>query len=294
MTRVSQWEDKFLKIERTIFELSKIAAHLPDSEASSETIVDRDRIDEALAQISVCTARASQACKTTQDGTRSNAAIGYWGKQLALKIKSVADEYVALQNRKMWLRILQARFTGQSNQDTADLHAKHLVDIVSRKRNLAQLETSLRRDLTAASCERDILRLEYEAIAIADQNWSASGSFQARLGKNLDHARKNPSACAFSDGLKILALPNRFPEESLWLRQKNESLSEKSKNLSSHGNRIASELSKGTGHADKLSVTKFRTALDQVVAMNLEVTAKLQSLLAKSPIRSRPKIVQNH
>ena len=77
MTRVAQWEDKFLKIERTIFELSKTAANLPDPDATNETIAERDRIDEALAQISVCTARASQACRTTQDGTRSNAAIGY-------------------------------------------------------------------------------------------------------------------------------------------------------------------------------------------------------------------------
>ena len=292
MSQILKWEENFLKIERTIFELTKIAAHLPDPKVSNQTIADRDQVDQALAAISISSSRASQLSKNIQNASRSNAAICYWGKQLTAKIKSVAEEYVALQNRKMWLRTLQLRYTGQSSQDSIDLHARHLVDLASRKRNLAQLEISLKRDLRAASCERDILTLEYEAISIADQNWSASGSFQARLGKNVEHARKNPSTCALSDGLKIVSIPSHFPEESLSLRLKNESLTKKSQTLCNSGGALAAALAKGSGGADYLSVSSFKSILAEVSELNQQVSDKLESLYRRSPERSHPKVVQ--
>ena len=226
------------------------------------------------------------------NASRANAAICYWGKQLTTKIKTVAEEYVALQNRKMWLRTLQMRYKGQSHQDSIDLHARHLVDLASRKRNLAQLEISLKRDLGAASCERAILTLEYESISIADQNWLASGSFQARLGKNFDHARKNPSACALSDCLKIMSIPSQFPEESLSLRLKNESLTKKSQNLCTRGGALAGELAKGSGGADYLSVSSFKTVLAEVLEMDQQISDNLDSLYRRSSKRCRPKVVQ--
>ena len=48
MSQILKWEEKFLKIERTIFELTKIATNLPDPNASKQMFVDRDRVDESI------------------------------------------------------------------------------------------------------------------------------------------------------------------------------------------------------------------------------------------------------
>ena len=294
MSLVSRWEDKFLKVERAIEEMSKVAAQMPDAAISNTTIRDRDQIDRALAQISEDTAKTTQGARKVDGESRPNAAIAYWSKQLAGKIKVVAEEYVALQNRKMWLRVLQVRFLGQSDRDSVDLHATHLVDIASRKRALAEHEATLRREMRSAARERDVLKFEYEGLAAADQNWEASGSFQSRLGKNLEHSRSNPSANAFSECLFIISVPNCFPEDSRWIRKANRALKEKSEALSAQGRKMASELAKGSGIADKLSIGSFRSALEQVEAMDIKLQKKWEYLRGLNRQQSRPKLVQNH
>jgi hypothetical protein len=294
MSQATRWDYQLNQVEMAISNLMNEASLNPDPVASSATIADRDQIDQSLARIAVDSDKVMQAARKAQMGGRANAAIGWWTKQFAAKVKSVSTEYVALQNRKMWLRLLKARFAGVSSQDSLDLQAKHLVDLALRKKQLVEIESELKRQMETIVHERERLKSDYQALGIADENWSASGSFQSRLGVTLDHARENPSAKAFSDWLNVMSVPAVYPEEDQWLRKVDEDLREKSGSLAEQCRTLASSIATGAGIADKISTLHFKNTMDQVTALNNQLVRRFAALKSLPVRQSRPKVVQNH
>lgn len=293
MSRTSRWDYQLYQIERVIMDLARQASLALDPAVQDSTIQDRDQIDADLAQISIEADKVIQASKKSKNADPSNAAIGWWSKQLVTKIKLLATEYVALQNRKMWLRLLQARFSGISAKDSLELEARHLVDLAIRKKQLDDLEAMLRRDLEAIAIERDRLKDEYVSIGIADENWSASGSFQSRLGINLDHARQNPSSCALSECLNVIGVPSFYPEEELWLRKANDDVLRKSGTLTQQSRELASAMAQGLIPADKMGTASFKNTMDQVSALTENVFKRFNSIQGRPNKVSRPKVVQS-
>jgi hypothetical protein len=294
MSVASRWDAQLIQIERALVELTKEAANIPDPVTSNSTIHDRDEIDKALAKMAVDSNKVVSGAKKAQLQSRANSAVAWWSKQLTAKIKTLATEYVALQNRKMWLRLLQARFAGSSKAESLDLQAKHLVDLAIRRKQLDELEKGLRQELEAVARERELLKNEHEAIGVADQNWDASGSFQSRLGTTLEHSRENPCARAFADGLSLLSVPTVHPGEDASLRKMNGDLTKKSLILAEQCRELACALALGPDRADKLSKMHFKNTIDQVSALNDQVVRRFAALRSRPFPRSRPKIVQIH
>jgi hypothetical protein len=294
MSQATRWDFQLNQVEMAISDLMNEASLKPDPVASSATIADRDQIDQSLARIAVDSDKVIQAARKAQMGGRANAAIGWWTKQFAMKVKAVSTEYVALQNRKMWLRLLQARFSGIPAKDSLDLQAKHLVDLALRKKQLVEIEADLKRQMDSIVREREQLRSDYYALGIADENWSASGSFQSRLGVTLDHARDNPSAKAFSEWLSAISVPSVHPEEDQWLRKVDDDLRVKSGSLAEQCRTLASAIATGAGIADKISTLHFKNTMDQVVALNNQLVRRFAALKSLPVRQSRPKLVQNH
>ncbi len=294
MSQATRWDYQLNQVEMSIADLMNEASLTPDPVASSATIADRDQIDQSLARIAVDSDKVIQAARKAQTGGRANAAIGWWTKQFATKVKSVSIEYVSLQNRKMWLRLLQERFAGVSAKDSLDLQARHLVDLALRKKQLVEMEFELRRQMDVVIWDREQLKSDYQALGIADENWSASGSFQSRLGVNFDHARENPSAKAFSDWLNVMSVPSVHPEEDQWLRKVDEDLREKSGSLAEQCSALASAIATGAGIADKISTLHFKNTMDQVTALNNQLVRRFAALKSLPVRQSRPKVVQNN
>jgi len=292
MSQVTRWDQQLTQLEKVIVGMMTVAESAPDPMVSRAVVQDRDHVDQSLARIAIEADKINQHARKVQQGNRANAALGYWAKQLTGKIKAIAAEYVALQNRKMWLRLLQARFSGVTKGDSLDLEAKHLVDLAIRKRQFEELEQNLRKEMDAVARERDALKLEYEARGTADENWSASGSFQSRLGINLDHARDNPSVRALSDCLSLYSVPNVFPEENKMLRGLNEDLKTKSSKLAEQCRDLATALAQGGESANKIGMIHFKSTIDQVSALRDTAIRRFAGLKGRTIEPSRPKLVQ--
>jgi hypothetical protein len=294
MSITARWDMQLVQIERILVSLTKEAENTPDLVTSNHTISDRDDVDHALAKIAVDANKIMSAAKKSQSQSRANGAVAWWAKQLTSKIKTLSEEYVSLQNRKMWLRLLQARFSSGSKSQSLDLQAKHLVDLAVRRKQLDELERSLRRELDIVERDRQSLKNEHAAISIADQNWDASASFQARLGSNLEHARANPCTRAFADGLSMMAVPTVHAGDHAVICKLNADLTKKSLILSEQCRDLATALALGPERADKLSRMHFKNTIDQVTALSDQVVRRFAALRSRPMPQSKPKIVQNH
>ena len=293
MSQVSRWDLQLQQLEKTIVELMTVASNAPDPMASRVIVQDRDHVDQSLARIAIESDKVSQHSRKVPKTSRANAALVYWAKQLGGKVKGISAEYVALQNRKMWLRLLQARFSGATRGDSLDLEAKHLVDLAIRKRQFEELESNIRKDLETVAREREFLKSEYEARGAADENWSASGSFQSRLGVNFPHSRENPSVRAFSECLRLFSVPNVFPDEEKSLRALDQDLRRKSGRLAEQCRELATATAQGARSADKIGMLHFNNTIEQVSALRDTVVRKFAGLKSRALQPARPKIVQN-
>lgn len=293
MSQVSRWDMQLQQLEKAITDMMTVAANAPDPMASRTIVQERDDVDQSLARIAIEADKIYQYSRKVSKTYRANAALVYWAKQLGVKAKSVASEYVGLQNRKMWLRLLQARFSGTARGDSLDLEAKHLVDLAIRKRQFEELEANIRGDLDAVAREREALKLEYDARGAADENWSASGSLQSRLGVNFAHARENPSLRALSDCLRVFSVPNICPDDERFLRSLDQDLRRKSGRLAEQCKDLATAMAHGTLCDDKLGTAHFSHTIDQVATLRDTVVRKFSSLRGRPTRPSRPKVVQN-
>jgi hypothetical protein len=293
MSRSTRWDYQLTKIEGALAALAREVARNPDPQAQDNVNRDRDQIDLSLAKIAIDCDKVVQISRKTQNHRRLDAAVGWWAKQLAGKLKIFASEYTALQNRKMWLRLLQARFSGISKRDSLDLEAKHLVDLASRKRHLEQMEEALKNDLENIALDREKLKAEYNAIGTADENWSASGSCQTRLGVNLQHARENAATRALSEYFRVISVPSLHPVEDSWLRSANADLISKTDLLSTEARELAASLASESGDADKLGMSAVKSAMEQVAGLSENIVRRFESLQNRPRTSLRPKIVQS-
>jgi hypothetical protein len=293
MSQVTRWDLQLQQLEKAIVEMMSVASNAPDPMASRSIVQERDQVDQALASIAIENDKVFQYSRKVPKTNRANAALVYWAKQLGVKIKAIASEYVALQNRKMWLRLLQARFSGTARGDSLDLEAKHLVDLAIRKKQFDELEQNLRKDLEAVARERENLKAEYDARGAADENWSASGSFQSRLGVNFSHARDNPSVRALSDCLRVASLPNVSPDDETQLRILDQDLRRKSGRLAEQCRDLATAMAKGQVSDHKIGKNQLDTAIDQVAALRDTVVRKFASIRTRPVRPARPKLMQN-
>jgi hypothetical protein len=294
MSQVTRWDLQLQQLEKAIVEMMSAASNAPDPMASRSIVQERDQVDQALASIAIENDKVFQYSRKVPKTNRANAALVYWAKQLGVKIKAIASEYVALQNRKMWLRLLQARFSGTARGDSLDLEAKHLVDLAIRKKQFDELEQNLRKDLEAVARERESLKAEYDARGAADENWSASGSFQSRLGVNFSHARDNPSVRALSDCLRVVSLPNVSPDDETQLRILDQDLRRKSGRLAEQCRDLATAMAKGQVPDHKIGKNQLDTTIDQVAALRDAVVRKFASIRARPVRPARPKLMQNN
>jgi hypothetical protein len=293
MSQVTRWDQQLQQLEKGIIDMMTVAANAPDPMAARAIVHDRDEVDQSLARITIDADKIFQHSRKVPKADRANAALVYWAKQLGVKVKSVASEYVGLHNRKMWLRLLQARFSGTARGESLDLEAKHLVDLAIRKRQFEELEKNLLNDLQQVAKEREMLKAEYEARGTADENWSASGSFQSRLGVNFSHARENPSVRALSDYLRVFSVPSIFPEDERFLRSLDQDLRRKSGRLAEQCKDLATAMAHGTLSGDKIGMIHFNNTIEQVASLRDTVVRKFASLRGRPARPTRPKLVQN-
>jgi hypothetical protein len=288
------WDQEFLALTEDVKQLLKQASRAGDPH-DFDTVADlRASVDERIGAFTVAHDRLSQVLRKKWDLSRAHGATVYWSKQYLVKMKLLLDEFLALQNRKMWLRLLQVRFSGAVGAEKSNLEARHLVDLVLRRQQLAKVEQGLREDLQAVGSQRQKLRDEYEKISAADENWLASVSMHGRLGVDVANAAQNPSTKALNDLLKVVAVPLRHPADETWLTNTSREVETKSQSLLEQCKLLAvGYVQKGNDSYDSNSLNKFKNAINQVKDLNIEITKKIEKLLSERIAPARPKLVQS-
>ena len=288
------WDQEFLALKEDVKQLAKQASRAGDP-LEFNTVADlRAGVEERIGAFTVAHDRMNQILRKKWDVGRGHAATLYWAKQYLTKMKLLLDEFLALQNRKMWLRLLQVRFSGAVGSEKSNLEARHLVDLVLRRQQLAKVEHGLRDDLSAVDGQRQKLREEYEKISAADENWLAAVSMHGRLGVDVVNAAQNPSTKALNDLLKVVAVPLRHPTEEVWLTNSSREVEAKSKSLLEQCKLLAARyVQKGDEAYDSNSLNKFKNAINQVQDLNIEITKKIDTLLSERIEPARPKLVQS-
>lgn len=288
------WDQEFIALLNDVRQLAKQAERIADPREFDTVSVLRKELDDQVGEFVVCHDRMAQVLRRKWNVGRAHAATLFWGKQYLTKMKTLTDEFLALQNRKMWLRLLQTRFSGAFGSEKANLEARHLVDLVVRRQHLIHVEQALIADLDAVAGQRTKLREEYERISTADQNWSASVSMHGRLGVNVEDSTENPSTKALRDLFKAISVPLRHPAENAWLTSVSRDLEEKSVSLLDQCKLLAAGyVQKGTESVDSNSLNQFKNAINQVNDLNVQVSKKLERLLSERITPSRPKLVQS-
>lgn len=287
------WDQELVALKNDVRQLLKQAENVGDPREFNAVAALRKDVDEKVGLFVVVHDRMSQVLKRKWLVGRAHAATLHWSKQYLTKMKLLLDEFMALQNRKMWLRLLQVRFSGAVGSEKNTLEARHLVDLVLRQQQLAQVEQDIRNELNAVDGHRKRLREEYEKISAADQNWLASVSMHGRLGVNVENAANNPSTKALKELLKVVAVPMRHPHEEEWLVNVNDELEKKSDSLLEQCKILAAGyVQKGDESFDSNSLNKFKNSINQVNDLNVEITKKVKRLLSERIVPSRPKVVQ--
>lgn len=288
----AMWDQEIATLEQDIVQLTKQASKLPDPRAFEAVVVQRQFVDESLGAFVVNHDRLLQVARKANKLSRGHAVVLYWAKQHMTKMKILADEFLSLQNRKMWLRLLQARFAGSAGSNQRALEAKHLVDLVVRRQQLARVEKALQEDLESVAENRRQLKQEYQTIATADQNWAASGSMYSRLGVDLENVADNPSVRALSDYMKTLSIPLRHPAEDSRLVNLNNELDSKSASLLTQCKDLAGGFVLSHAEAvNRNTLNQFKHAINQVEDLNRETSRKINRLKNERFQPARPKVV---
>lgn len=289
----SIWDQELLNLRNDVQQLLKQASRVGDPNQFDKVANLRAEVEEKIGAFVVSHDRMHQVLKRKWSVGRGHAAVIYWSKQYLSKTRTLLDEFLALQNRKMWLRLLQVRFSGAVGAEKSTLEARHFVDLVLRRQQLAKAEHALQEDLEAVSQQRQKLREEYERISAADENWKASVSMHSRLGVDVVNASQHPATKGLNELLKVVAVPLRHPSEEEWLSTVSREVEKKSQSLLDQCKLMAaSYVQKGDESFDSNSLNKFKNAINQVNDLNVEITKKVNSLLSERIAPARPKLVQ--
>jgi len=168
------------------------------------------------------------------------------------------------------------------------------VDLVQRRQKLAQIELQLQHEIDQTRSYRNQLRMQYEAIGTADENWVASGSMQARLGIDLQDAAEHPTTRALRDLMKLASIPVQYPHEKSTLSRINHELMTKSDNLVAECAQLAANfVKKGQTAIDSDRLNQFKCMISEVTDLNRALDHHMQHLLAAPTVQSKPKVVQN-
>lgn len=288
------WDQEFRALKDDVRQLMKQASNSGDPHEFATVADLRAGVEERIGAFTVAHDRINQVLRKKWSVSRANTATLYWSKQYLAKMKLLLEEFLALQNRKMWLRLLQVRFSGAVGSEKSNLEARHLVDLVLRRQQLAKVEQALCSDLDAVAGQRQKLQEEYEKMSAADENWRAAVSMHGRLGVNAAHAAENPSTKALKDLLKVVAVPLRHPADEAWLAQTSREVEVKSNSLLEQCKLLAAGyVHKGDESYDTNSLNKFKNAINQVQDLNIELTKKIDKLLSERIQPARPKLVQS-
>lgn len=153
MSQVTRWDLQLQQLEKAIVEMMSAASNAPDPMASRSIVQERDQVDQALASIAIDNDKVFHYSRKVPKTNRANGALVYWAKQLGVKIKAISSEYVALQNRKMWLRLLQTRFSGTA-RGAADETQLRILDQDLRRKSGRRAEQC--RDLATAMAKGQV------------------------------------------------------------------------------------------------------------------------------------------
>lgn len=291
---IRTWDHEIKLLEQDVLQLKKQASRLPDAKFVGQIEEERKRIETISAETAVLHDRSNLLLrKSKKVPGRAAAAIGHWSKQHLAKLKSLSDEFLALQTRKMWLRLLQVRFSDAQGQEHQTLEASQLVDLVQRRQKLTRIERDLELELKEVALRRAELKVRYDAIGTADQNWDAAGSMSARLGVDISDAAEHPSTIALSDLMKVASIPVRYPEHKNQLRQLNRDLTTRSDQLVSKCSHLAADfVKKGQNAIDGQTLSQFKNMIHEVEDLNESAGKMIHKLLKAKVETSRPKIVQ--
>ena len=286
------WDLEFKAIALDVGQLLKQANGQPDVRVFADIGTQLKSIQESIGSIAIASDRGMKLIRSPMKrATRTSSAVMYWARQYFSKIGCLAEEYLTYRKRKMWLDLLQARISEAKLFEQTTVEARDLVDLVSRRRLLGEVESNLQRELDEVFKTRESLRLQYNAIGSADQNWIAASSMNARLGVDLSDSCENPSALALKDLMRMASVTLRNPATRARLLKLNRDLEMKSEKMVQKCSLLASSIVRqGRDSVDTNLLNQFKTMIEQVAELEHEASTIAQRALSERFSSSRPKI----
>jgi hypothetical protein len=289
------WDDEINLLQEDISQLQKQVQRLPDVISLNAIAEIRSELNQALGDFGTVYERIMGLMKSStlkSNQARITTTVMQWSRNFLIKLKVYSDELIALQNRKMWLRIIQARFSDVSGESASTMGAQQLVDLVQRRQQLEKIEKTLQTELSGVMTHREILTTKYQSLEAADQNWIAAQTMSSRLGVNIRDVAQNPTTKGLKEFFLAALVPLRHPSEEKRLELVSVDLSEQSQKMVEQCLRISSNfVRQGRDAIDKKSINNFKNIMTRVEDLNHELTHSL-GLLREQPLPvCRPKLV---
>ncbi|MCX6125567.1 MAG: hypothetical protein NTV34_12605 [Proteobacteria bacterium] len=286
------WDHEFRAMALDVGQLLKQARDLPDMRVIADIGIQLKSIQESTGSIAIAGDRGRKLIRSPlKRATRFSSAVIFWARQYFSKLGCFADEFLTYRKRKMWRDLLEARFSESKLFEQATVEARDLVDLVSRRRLMAEVELNLQRELGEVFKKRESLHLQYEAIESADQNWMAASSMNARLGVNLSDSIESPSGRALRDLMRMASVALRNPARRARLSKMNRDLEMKSEKMLQKCSVLASSfVRQGRDAVDTNLLNQFKIMIEQVAELEHEASNIAQSALSEQFPCSRPKI----
>lgn len=290
---IHPWDKDYYSLLTDINQLQRQLNNLPDRYLANEVNYQLDKIQQNSAKVAVANERCLNIVRSQKKkANKAMHAFNYWAKLCATKMRMLSEEYVNLQLRKMWLKLLQTRFTESAAREKQTMEAMQLVELVDKKKNLSEVEAGLKWEISNVLTERNALLEKYSSIHAADQNWAAANSMSARLGSSFEHAGEHPSHVALQEFMKNVSIPLKESGSQENLFRLNKKLTEKSNEIVRECAQIAARYAKDDqDKVDSKMMAQFVAKLDDLEAMNNKVIQSFESLKKSDLPTSRPKII---
>jgi hypothetical protein len=289
------WTDSLQQLERDVKQLEKQRDSAPQVQMFEVVEAERRKLAATLKTFGIAHDRIMKlARKRNPQLSKAGETVLYWSRQYLMTTRQLVEEFMALQHRKMWLRLLQARFTHNLGDEKATLETKQLVELVERRRQLAAVEDSLTAQLELVRARREQLKIRYEAIGAADENWRASGSMATRLGINVRDSKHHPAAIGLKDLFTTLSVPLRHPTDLQTLKHDDLEIGKSSDFLLLQCNQIARDfVAKGQSAIDGEKVEEFKLSMQRVENLSEHQFQYWKSLTKERVGPCQPRVFTN-
>jgi len=188
-------------IERRLNALS--ASYISGNDTNAKLLALQQRLLQIEAALPKWMQTFTLTRKQIQGLKKENLAVIQWTSKLSKLARTHYELFSRHSDQAFWLNLMIERIS-QSNQSANDEEFDELVNLVLKISEISEIEESFNQELRNLDKIQQRLAKEYAQLGIADANWDASGTMQARLCDKNETAFENAPSRGLSQLFKSI------------------------------------------------------------------------------------------